>query len=221
MYDAIRPITAAVLAFAAVLAPSAARGDEANGSTDVAVERLQAWLDAAAALEGRFEQQLVSGVFGDDRVESGRLTIVRPGRMRWDYEDPERKVAVVRDGVALLHLPEESQFIRSEIPPDEGTLHALLAGRGRVEELFSVAAAPASQRGRTVLRLRPRDATESFEEVALTVVRRTGAIVAAEVTDPAGNVMRYRFFDLSEVALPDPSLFELAPPPGTEILEAG
>lgn len=186
------------------------------------LDRVQAWLDGAKTLSGEFEQTLVSGALGGDVVESGRLWIRRPGSMRWDYEIPERKVAVVRDGATLLYLEVERQAIEGTLDQGGGVLLALLAGDRPLSELFDEAPErdddPAAPRDGAVVRLRPLEADGTFESVALVVRRKTGAILSARVRDAAGNVMDYAFPDLlRNVDLP-PATFEFRVPDGTEML---
>ena len=205
---------------ALVAFPYAARSaSDDNGPT---IDRVQSWLDGAETLTGEFRQTLVSGALGGDVVEGGRLWIRRPGSMRWDYEEPERKVAVIHDGSTLLYLEVERQAIEGTLDQGGGVLVALLAGDRPLAQLFSEATArdddPAPPRGAELLRLRPQTADGTFESVVLVVRRRTGAILSARVRDAAGNVMDYSFPDLARnVELP-PGIFDFRIPEGTEVL---
>ena len=91
-----------MLAIASTLHAAPAPGSDLN--TAQVVAGLQAWLDGTRDLEGRFEQRIVSGAFGAGSTEKGKLALLRPGRMRWDYESPEKKVALV-NGEATPRLP--------------------------------------------------------------------------------------------------------------------
>ena len=156
-------------------------------------------------------------MLGGEVRESGRLYLRRPGYMRWDYEDPERKSALVLDGDTLLYLEDEGQLIRGRLDSESGLLPDLLAGDGRLRELFVAEIAGVEGRD-TLLRLVPRSSEEALESVTLTLRRRDSAIERAEVLDPAGNRMRYRFLDLRvNRRLPD-GIFDLRVPPGTEIV---
>jgi outer membrane lipoprotein-sorting protein len=145
--------------------------------------------------------------------------------MRWDYEVPERKTAIVRDGATLLYLEVERQAIEGTLEQGGGVLLALLAGDRPLTKLFAEAPAreddPVAPRGADIVRLRPLDADGTFESVALVVRRKTGAILAARVRDSAGNVMDYTFPDLRRnVDLPRET-FEFRVPDGTEMLAGG
>ncbi len=208
---------------ALVAAPAAVPAADADRSA--ALERVQSWLDGASTLSGEFEQTLVSGALGGDVVETGRLWIRRPGSMRWDYDVPERKTAIVRDGRTLLYLEAERQAIEGTLEQGGEVLLSLLAGDRPLTALFAEATAreddPVAPRGAELVRLRPLEADGTFESVALVVRRKSGAILAARVRDSAGNVMDYAFPDLRRnVELP-PDTFDFRIPEGTEVLTGG
>lgn len=216
MKRTVRAMRVALWIGAVALAAASASGGE---SAERTLDRLQSWLDGADRLSGRFEQQLVSDAFGEDIVEHGRLFITRPGMMRWEYDDPERKLALVRGDETLLFLEEDEQLIRGMLDPEESALTRLLAGTDPLAALFDVAAAEVDGRGIEGLSLTPRGGSRAVEEVVLSVRKRDGAIVAAEILDPAGNRMRYRFPDLSRNEPFPADTFRFSPPPGTEILD--
>lgn len=181
-----------------------------------ALASVEAWLSGTRTLEGRFEQTLVSGALGTGLSESGRLWIERPGRMRWDYERPERKVAVVLGERTALYLEEERQWIRGTLGEEAGLLPALLAGREPLSALFETS----GDGGGSRIRLKPRkEDAGALEEIVLHVAPGTGAIEGAEVLDAAGNRTAYRFTGWKRNRkLPD-GIFAFEPPPGTEFVE--
>ncbi|HEX6852909.1 MAG TPA: outer membrane lipoprotein carrier protein LolA [Candidatus Polarisedimenticolaceae bacterium] len=181
-----------------------------------ALAAVESWLKATRTLEGRFEQTLLSGALGTGLTESGRLWIERPGRMRWDYERPERKVALVNGEHTALYLEAEQQWIRGRLGEESELLPALLAGNKPMSELFT-----ASDAGAGRLRLRPREANAgALEEILLVFRRDTGAIEGAEILDAAGNRTAYRFEGWKRNRkLPD-GVFAFEPPPGTEFVDA-
>jgi outer membrane lipoprotein carrier protein len=181
-----------------------------------ALAAVESWLKGTRTLEGRFEQTLLSGALGTGLSESGRLWIERPGRMRWDYERPDRKVALVNGVHTALYLEDDRQWIRGRLGEDSGLLPALLTGERPLSELFT-----ASDAGGGRLRLRPRQANAgALEEILLVIRPETGAIDGAEVLDAAGNRTAYRFEGWKRNRkLPD-GVFAFEPPPGTEFVDA-
>jgi outer membrane lipoprotein carrier protein len=205
-----------------LLATWAAAGMAGDGAPDAAglVAGLQQWLDGTRDLEGRFAQQLVSGALGAGEEESGWLYIQRPGRMRWDYLDPERKVALVDGDRTWLYLEEEEQLLLGRLDEQGDLLPRLLAGEGRVTEDFEVSLLKAPDKpgsGPYRLRLVPRGVDPGFEHVVLVLRPPRFAIEAAEVLDAAGNRIVYRFSDLRRNRGLSAGLFQLDPPEGTLI----
>ena len=75
------------------------------------IERVEAHHRSLPHFEARFEQRFSPRIFGRDRVETGRLTVKRPARMRWDYEQPEPKVFVSDGTNTWFHVPADEQVV--------------------------------------------------------------------------------------------------------------
>jgi outer membrane lipoprotein carrier protein len=199
--------------------PPAAAQTSPDGSE--LLQGLQVWLDNAGSLSGRFEQSMVSGAFGEGLAESGRIWIRRPGKIRWDYTEPEMKVAILNGTKTLFYQAEEQQMIRADLADGGGLLAALLAGEGSLEDHFLAEriTRPDLEDGRGwFLRLIPREKVENFEEITIFLGRRH-QLRAVEVLDATGNRILYRFPDLKRNRRVSDAIFEFSPPPGTDILE--
>jgi len=185
------------------------------------LERVQAWLDETHDLQARFEQALISGAFGAGLEESGRLFLERPGRMRWDYTDPEVKVALIDGQLTRLYLAEDEQMWEGRLDEAEALLPSLLAGSEPLDRIFAATLESSPEvKGRGVYRLRlvPRGDSETFQGVILTLRHPFYALEEIEVLDLAGNRMLYRFFEIERNAGLAPAAFRFEPPSGTEIL---
>jgi outer membrane lipoprotein carrier protein len=216
---AATPVAWALLG--ACLAAAAEPAPAVSPVEQVAVTRVQAWLDSWTLLEGRFEQVLVSATLPSARLESGRFFVRRPDRMRWDYREPQRKLAV-SDGVTTwLYLPEDRQVMRGRVADlrQDTALSMLLSGPRRIEEIFTVLEARLDGDGIT-LGLEPRSASESIEAVRLEA-SADGHVQALTVTDPTGNEVTWRLADLVVPARLEDKLFTFEPPAGVEIQEIG
>jgi outer membrane lipoprotein carrier protein len=212
----------AVWAVGVALAATTPVVSETSLDTAAVVSGLNEWLHGTLELECRFEQTLVSGAFGAGLRESGRLYLKRPGRIRWEYTKPEEKLAIVRDGEALLYLPEDQQLIRGGEEWSQSLLAELLGGDRQLDELFEatlVATPEHGGNGDYRLRLVPRGLDDGFQEVTLDLRPPTFSIERAEVLDEAGNRMRYRFRSHRRNRGVADELFVFVPPPGTEILD--
>ncbi len=188
---------------------------------DAVLGRLQEWLDGTRDLRCRFEQRLVSGALGSGLVESGTLAVVRPGRMRWDYDAPERKVALLEGDRTTVYLPSERQLIRGRLGAQGGSIGSLLTGSVRLDEQFSAVLVATPSRGGAGayrLQLSPRRADAGFDSVTLRLQPPGFEISAAEVIDPAGSRLEYQFRGIRRNRGVPEATFRFEPPPGVEIL---
>ena len=215
------PCRPALILALVVAATSIAAAERAELEAAALVDGLQRWLDGTEDLRGRFEQRLVSGALGADLAEEGELFIARPGRMRWDYLDPERKVAIVDGERTWLYLEEDEQLILGRMEEQGDLLPRLLAGEGRIAEEFEATLLAGPRRaggGAYQLQLVPRGGDHAFENVVLVLRPPRFAIEAAEVLDAAGNRVFYRFFDLRRNrGLPE-DLFRFTAPQDTAVM---
>lgn len=209
-----------------VLALLAAACAGAAGSEPTERERvvagLQAWLDGTERLEARFRQSLVSAALGTTAQESGTLVLERPGKLRWDYQEPDRKIAILLGDRTFLYLADDRQMIRGKLAPEQALFPRLLAGRDRVEEAFAptlVATPDHGGEGLYRLRLVPRGESSGLAAITLELKPPGFAIAGCEVIDEAGNRTAYRLESVRRNGRLKEGVFAFEPPPGTEIVD--
>lgn len=118
-------------------------------------------------LEAQFEQRQ-RDADGTLLAESGgRFALSRPGRFRWDYEQPYLQTLVSDGETVWVHDPDLRQVTRraANIALD-GTPAALLASESRLDERFDVRALP-DHEGAQGWRLTPREADAEFSRIDL------------------------------------------------------
>ena len=168
-----------------------------------------------ADLTARFVQSYRSGMLGHEIVESGSVSVKRPGRMRWEYEEPEVKTFVADGQSFYFYVPADRQVLVQSQAGQRGVAVTLLSGGGSLSAEFQ-AELPAGSEGR--LRLTPREPDPDVREV-LVDVGPAGEILAIEVLDVQSNRSRYEFHDTKiNVGLPE-SLFSFDIPEGVEVIE--
>jgi outer membrane lipoprotein carrier protein len=184
--------------------------------------KLQSWLDDTRRLEGAFIQSLVSGALGSGLEESGRFYLERPGKMRWDYTEPETKVALIAGDRTWLYVPEDRQLVLGRLEGEGELLPRLMTGAERLERLFEYELVdeptkPAGSGARRI-RLTPREDGDAVEAVTLTLRAPDYAIESAEVLDGAGNRTVYLFHDLVRNRDLPAGIFELEAEPGIDVV---
>jgi outer membrane lipoprotein carrier protein len=186
------------------------------------VAGLQAWLDGTQTLDMRFQQSLVSNALGTTATESGRLYLERPGKLRWDYLDPEKKIALLLGDRTALYLEDERLMSRGRLSGEQGLFPRLLAGHDRVDEFFmaSLVATPSTGgHGSYRLRLVPKGDRGALGAGTLTLRPPVFLIEGAELLDETGNRTTYAFSNVRRNRPLPEGLFAFEPPPGTEVVD--
>ena len=132
------------------------------------------------------------GVLNQKLTERGRLLVKKPGKMRWEYTAPERKL-FVSDGVKFYsYLPDDKQVIMSTVPADDeaATPALFLAGKGNLTRDFVPSFAdvptdlPAGARG---LKLAPKTPQPDYDWLMLAVEPSTLALKGLVTVDAPGR----------------------------------
>jgi outer membrane lipoprotein carrier protein len=186
------------------------------GSADALVRRIEQRHQRVTDLTARFTQTYRSGVLGRELEESGKLWIKRPGRMRWEYQDPDQKLFVSDGATFYFYVPEDRQVVVRDQAGDQRAPALLLAGESGILEQFE-AGLESAPRGRHRLRLTPHQDDPEIQRLYLEV-DRSYRILSIDVVDAQGNRSSFRFDKIREnVGLKD-ELFRFEIPPGVDVV---
>ena len=168
----------------------------------------------------RFVQVSLVASLGREEVSAGHVVVRRPGKMRWEYSEPEHRL-VVSDGETLkIWLPSERQMQVASLAGGavSPTALGLLLGESDLARTFHAERIEASRPDELGLRLVPRsDAT--FESLDVWVEAGTHRLRASQVKDLFGNVTRLRFEDIVENGGVEEAEFTIEVPEGTDVID--
>ena len=170
-----------------------------------------------------FVQTYRGGVLKTQSREEGKVSIKKPGRMRWTYVKPERK-EFVSDGVKVYsYIPLDQQVMVSTVPPDnDATTPALfLAGKGDIVRDFTSSAAPTSVSGTVAVKLTPRKTDPEYEYLLVSVDPKTLQIRALSTLDRQGGQSTLVFNNLKENTGISDKEFEFRVPRGVDVITNG
>ena len=162
---------------------------------------------------------------GMERTESGTLSLKKPGKMRWEYQQPRAKLFVSDGKLAWFYVPGENQVRQAQIKKldDLRTPLRYLLGHTKLEKEFTgLSLAPDVQpmnAGDTVLRGVPPSMADRVSQVLLEITpeHRIARIAVQELD---GSTTEFVFTgEVDNAALPD-AQFEFKPPAGVEVLRA-
>ncbi|HYL85898.1 MAG TPA: outer membrane lipoprotein carrier protein LolA [Candidatus Angelobacter sp.] len=202
------------------------------------VARLEARYRSARTLQATFLQRYTENG-RQVRVEAGIVYFRRPGKMRWEYNSPEKNLFLVDGKTAWFYVPADRTVTR--VPAKESTDWrtplALLAGEMKVSRVcddvqLADQEAPESPddamlycglrgteskepSGRTT---RESGHAEAGEAVYFEIVRSSGNLVRVLVKNAGGIVIEFRFANWQADPPVEDSLFRFAVPPGVAIV---
>jgi outer membrane lipoprotein carrier protein len=211
---------AALAALAALAAAPPALAVPAGALREA--RRLEAALGSVRGLVARFTQTVESPGLPRPQVERGTLYLLRPGRMRWDYDEPRGKLAIADGRRVWVYLPEEGQALRGTpgTAGDRG-IGLLMREPLRITDEFLIDWGPEpaeGERGRRPLRLTPRSPRAGYDYL-LVELAPDGLVSALTAADALGGRVTYRFTLVRRVDRLEDDLFRFAPPPGVEVQE--
>jgi outer membrane lipoprotein carrier protein len=208
----------------AILLVAAALGTLGNGATEPSVDKLlgaiQKRYESVKDIRASFQQEARVASLGKTETSSGQVAIQRPGRMRWEYTAPDRRIVALDGQVIRMYLPDEGQLQIAPLEPGAFPPTALefLLGSGDLGRSFD--AQPLREEGREDLglRLKPKQ-DASFEHIDLWVARDGYQLRESVVVDLFGNRTAVRFSDVKENAGISAETFQVEVPAGTETID--
>jgi outer membrane lipoprotein carrier protein len=203
------------------------------------VKRLETKYRSARTLQATFlERYTENGRVV--RMEAGTAYFRRPGKMRWEYESPEKNLFLVDGKSAWFYVPADHTVTR--VPAKESsdwrTPLALLAGEMKVSRvcarvgsainekpessdhivLFCELRGAGSEAHKQGSQESPLQMGEAGEAVFFEIVKDSGELVRVFVRSPGGVGIEFHFTNWQADPHVDDSLFRFHAPPGVAIV---
>jgi outer membrane lipoprotein carrier protein len=173
------------------------------------------------------------------RLESGVAYFRRPGKMRWEYQSPEKNLFLIDGKSAWFYVPADHTVTRvpAKQSTDWRTPLSLLAGEMKVSricaEVASVAQEPPENSGHVVFscilrgegkgaRKSPASAPEAPsapDSVFFEVVSETGELVRVLIRNRGGVTVEFHFAAWRMDPPVSEPLFRFTPPLGVAIVD--
>jgi outer membrane lipoprotein carrier protein len=184
------------------------------------VARVQRYYDATHELHARFDQQLQSPSRAPSKA-SGEVWLKKPGKMRWDYAKPEKKL-MVSDGATLwVYDPDDEQAYRQDLRGNALPAQvSFLLGEGKLDKEFdaSLTQLDGLGPGDVALKMVPKVGTAAYRYLVFVVEGKTGQVKATVIYDQQGGTNRLAFSDVQQNKSVGDDKFKFSPPAGTHIL---
>jgi outer membrane lipoprotein carrier protein len=161
---------------------------------------------------------------GMTRSEAGTLWLKKPGKMRWEYDQPRKKLFVSDGKTAWFYVPGEQQARKapvSKLDDIRSPLRFLLGKTKLRKEFDELGIAPNIKPeipGDIVMRGSPKGMEDRVPLVILEVTP-DGRIDRIQIEETDGAVTDFRFTDTQDNVAVAENLFQFTPPPGVEVVE--
>jgi outer membrane lipoprotein carrier protein len=169
---------------------------------DTVARDLQRKYDRVTDFSADFVHSYRGGVLKQQATERGTLLVKKPGKMRWEYTAPEKKLFVSDGHKIYSYIPQDRQVIVGTMPRDEHapTPALFLTGKGNVTRDFNASfdKVAEAQPGSFVLKLTPRRREPEYESLTLVLDPKTLSIQMLITVDAQGGRSAFTFSNLKE-----------------------
>jgi len=194
-------------------------------AADPSVQRIASRVDRRynhlTSLKAQFQENYNGA--GLTRNESGELWLQKPGKMRWQYEEPTQKLFIVDGKNAFFYVPSERQARRmpaKKLDDFRSPIRYLL-GHTKLHQEFTklaISSETPKQPGDVVLEGIPKGMEDRVQRVLLEITP-SDQIARIRIEELDGSSTEFTFRDLQENLTVKPDLFRFTPPAGVEIVE--
>ena len=199
----------------------------AEAGDDPLLRQFESHYSSAQTLQATFlERYLENGQVS--RVEAGDAYFSRPGKMRWDYQQPEKNTFLVDGKYVWFYSPVDHTATRmpAKLSEDWRTPLAFLMSHMKLSRICSaVAAAPAekpAQVGDTVYSCTPRGGSNlesSGSKAVLFELSPLSELARIVIPQDGGIVLEFSFTGWRWNPPLDKAIFQFTPPPNVVIVD--
>ena len=184
-------------------------------------QKLQARYEETKTMTADFKQSTSVPMSTRKRLGAGKVVIFKPGRIRWDYQTPDKQVLISDGKKVFMYLADSAQMIVQPVSQyiNSDVTYAFFVGTGNIVRDFKVL--PPERQGDASLKaikLVPKTAHPQVDYLHVWIddnfmVRRL------EIVDHFGSITDLAFSNIRRNEPVPPETFVFTPPPGTEIIE--
>jgi outer membrane lipoprotein carrier protein len=191
-----------------------------GSETDALLERIQGRYESVQDLRASFEQVSFVATLSREQRTRGRVVVQRPGRMRWEYAEPQPSVMVLDIDTVSVYSPVDKKL--QIAPLEQGAVSPtaldFLLGEGVLRETFVAELLPSEGRPEVGLRLKPAEEA-GFESLDLWLDADTLALRESVLRDLFGNRTRIRLEEVRENAGVTEADFRIEVPDDVEVID--
>lgn len=157
-------------------------------------------------------------------MATGRVYIKYPGRMRWEYEKPDRQI-IITDGDKLwVYRPDDNQVMTGKAPTlfRDGKGASFLSDIRLIRQKFDISLEQGPPEESDLfhhLILKPREKTLDISEIRLMVSRQTFSVLQVMTLNFYGDETRIDLINFEFDVDIDDSQFSFTIPQGVDVVQ--
>jgi len=203
---------------------SSMRQDSKSQESNILLDKIMDKVEkkyAVAGFSARFVQKSTLKAMDITDSASGKITVKRPGMMRWEYEEPDIQI-IVTDGKDLwVYRPDDNQVMIGEFPSffGDGKGASFLSDIRLIRQKFNITLENTDSNDYYILKLLSVKKTNDLSYINLSISKKTFYLEEIVTYNSYGDETRIKLIDIKLLEDPDDSIFIFDIPYGTDVLE--
>lgn len=192
-------------------------------SATEALNKVQKFYEKVRDFQSDFNQTYKNKLLGN-KNSKGKLYLLRPGKMRWEYFSPSKKL-IVSDGRTIwIYEPGANQVFKRPIKSSQlPTAITFLTGQGNLANEFKSRVLPnnnLNKVGKIVLELTPLKTSPHYVRIVFVVnPQKSWEVEKTIIVDHQGNTNTFSFSNAIINKGVKATLFNFKMPDGVELIE--
>lgn len=219
-----RAVTITVLILL-MTAAGAVRAEGPAAGPLIIAENLQKAYDSFQTLSADFTQTTIIKMTGRSRRGAGTLTMLKPGRIRWDYLEPDRQVLICDGQTLSMYFEKSNQMIITSAAEylQSDVTYSFFTGAGDLLKDFQISEIIDRAPDDTAagIMLIPRKAHPQVSKLSIWTDNDSYLIHKILILDHFDTETTLTFSNIrinTNGSDADPARFDFTPPPATEII---
>jgi outer membrane lipoprotein carrier protein len=167
-----------------------------------------------------FQESMLKAMQISDTAE-GRLTVKRPGKMRWEYTLPDEQVIITNGSSMWIYRAADRQVMVGRAPDffGQGKGAGFLSDIRQIRDSFTITLAEAQSNGYYRLQLQPLKPTPDLADILLSVAKTSYQVDQVITLNAYGDETRIVLKNYQFNINPDESLFHFDIPEGIDVIQ--
>ena len=186
------------------------------------IDNVQAEYEQTSDLYASFIQISHLRSMSKPKESHGIVYFKKPGKMRWEYTDPEQQLLVSDGKTMWFYVAEDAQVIVQNAEDAYGskTPVTFLSGMGKLQGDFYMSLLPESDPATAYkLELLPKQPQPELAKLVLTIDPSAFRIIHTAVYDPYGNITDVFLQNIEANIAPPDELFTFEIPAGVDVIK--